>query len=649
MKLKILSITLMFIFLSACSWATGIFQPTSVSEIAMPDLVVASINVGMIDPYGVCVDGYRIFTSILNQGSAPAKNVIAVEMSTGQTITVGRLDAGQKVDFSIPADPYQGRYIINVDPENLVVESNETNNNLSYLLPTPTPYVGCAPIATVETTPLPPPPVTPSPVSIDGLVYADVNRAEIMQAFSFGEPAPLLDATFAWFSPDGTQALFERSGDLWLAEPMDNPGGNITNTSERLEYSPQWLPASTPQKIIFNSVPSGPLTSPPSGFLSWMNLDGSGYEVLASTPSYTSPALDPGGQTIAYEEYGKPMNYAIGTGIHPFDPQTFGYQPATGARFTSPSWSPDGRWITWWVSEESGSFRKFDLVMFELSGAGGYKTLYSYTPLSGTEGWLPNPVWSPSGQWIAFQTRGETTPWDLWVMHQGGGIGQRFGLATAPVWSPDSQRLAYVQAQPRTSDLPPALSILEVPSWNMQQTNLPAGSYPVAWITTRSVHSGGFPIFTPPGDWLTFSNPNPPYEIHYPSNAVLEYYVEGLTIRLPIQPGTQMIEKTITIETHVDTVDGCYGSAPWEGTTLLNDLELKIRGGRQWESAAGGQNFRLAYYATYHKSFCFTIQTRMETRDDSTFNGNAPLPTPGPEDMDADILLQILSTLRVTY
>lgn len=515
MKLKILSLTVLVVFLSACGWAAVTFQPTSVPEMAMPDLVVASISVGMVDPYGVCVDGYRVFTSVLNQGSAPAENVIAVEMSTGQTITIGRLDAGQKIDFSIPADPYHERYIINVDPDNHVSESNETNNNLSYLLPIPTPYAGCAPVPTLHVTPplLPPtlvPPVTPSPVSVEGLVYADIYRSEIMQAFSFGEPQPLLQAAFAWFSPDGSQALFERSGDLWLAEPMDNPGGNITNTPERLEYSPQWLPASNPQRIIFNSIPSGPMTSPPSGFLTWMNLDGSGYEVLGSTLSYTSPALHPSGQTIAYEEYGKPMSYIIGSGTYPFDLQRFGYQPAPGALFTSPSWSPDGRWLTWWVSEENGSSRKLDLVMFDHTGVGSYKTLYSYTPLSGTDGWLPSPVWSPSGQWIAFQTTGDATPADLWVMHQGGGIGQRFGLATAPVWSPDSQRLAYVQAQPRTSNLPPILSILEVPSWNIQQTNLPAGSYPVAWMAGRPASSGNFPAFTPPGDWLTFSHPNPP-------------------------------------------------------------------------------------------------------------------------------------------
>jgi Tol biopolymer transport system component len=153
-----------------------------------------------------------------------------------------------------------------------------------------------------------------------------------------------------------------------------------------------------------------------------------------------------------------------------------------GNFFTSPSFSPDGRWLTWWVSQdEANPQRVFSLVMFDLVGKTN-TTLHSYSAPSGTLGWLSNPIWSPTGQWLAFQTRSEVTPWDLWIIHRDGGIGQRFGLATNAVWSADSQHVAYVQLPPRADAyLPSSLSIIDVPSWFVQQIPVPVGSIPLGW------------------------------------------------------------------------------------------------------------------------------------------------------------------------
>ena len=49
------------------------------------------------------------------------------------------------------------------------------------------------------------------------------------------------------------QALFESGGEIFLAEPMDNPGRNITKTADRLEMFPQWWPAN-PSRVLFNVV-----------------------------------------------------------------------------------------------------------------------------------------------------------------------------------------------------------------------------------------------------------------------------------------------------------------------------------------------------------------------------------------------------------
>jgi Tol biopolymer transport system component len=199
-------------------------------------------------------------------------------------------------------------------------------------------------------------------------------------------------------------------------------------------------------------------------------------------PSYTPPALNPSGQNIAYEEYGKPMNYVMGAGAYPFDPSMFGYQSAKDAMFINPSWSPDGRWLSWWVSDKPDSPQKFDLVLFDHTGAGTYTIIHTYTPFSGTNGWPLSPVWSPDGNWITFQTQGEITFQDLWISRPDGSNAYRLGLATNPVWNPDSQHLAYVQ-RPANVDpnLAASISVLEITSWTTFSSSLPAGSIPLAW------------------------------------------------------------------------------------------------------------------------------------------------------------------------
>ncbi len=477
--------------LSACTpIIISTATPTPPSSTSLPDLVVASVYLGMqgIPGYPGCVPAYapyEIRAIVENRGTAPATNVFVVEQSTQHQIQVGTLQAGQRVEIQIPLSS-GGSYTVVVDPTNTVIESNENNNVSSYLAPTPTPPAICTPTQVPGMSTMPP--ATPSPQSLQGLFYADMSLAKICKVPAGGGSIQLIDGITAQFSPDGLQDLFERSGDLWLAEPMDNPGVNLTNTPDRSEQFPQWWTAN-PAKIIFNSMGINEAQEKNwshdiSGYLSMMNKDGSEYAILSDVPSFTRPALSPDGKTIAYDALGVPMLYEIGAGSRPLDVSQSGFQTGTSnAVFTSPSFSPDGRQLTWWISEgPSESQRRFSLVMFDLTGK-VVATLHSYASPAGTLGWLDTPIWSPDGQWIAFQTRSEVTPWDLWVVHRDGNIGQRFGLATNPAWNPDGQHLAYVQWPPRSdSNLSANVSIIDVPSWSTQQTSLPPGSIPLTWI-----------------------------------------------------------------------------------------------------------------------------------------------------------------------
>ena len=69
---------LLLVNLSACTFQTEVLTPGP----SLPDLVVSSINVGMVDANGRCLNGYSIQAVIFNQGTASADGVVAVESAT---------------------------------------------------------------------------------------------------------------------------------------------------------------------------------------------------------------------------------------------------------------------------------------------------------------------------------------------------------------------------------------------------------------------------------------------------------------------------------------------------------------------------------------------------------------------------------------
>jgi len=159
MKLK--ALYCLILILSACAPVVTAL-PTS-DGLTLPDLVVSYINVAQVDENGRCLGGYKISATILNQGQASAANVEAVEKTTGQPIAIDRLEAGQSKTVYLSTSPTSGNYVVVVDPQNLISESNETNNNLSFLAPTPTLVLECMKSPTVESTPMPPLASTPQP------------------------------------------------------------------------------------------------------------------------------------------------------------------------------------------------------------------------------------------------------------------------------------------------------------------------------------------------------------------------------------------------------------------------------------------------------------------------------------------------------
>jgi CARDB len=176
MKSKIIPAFIAGLFILACGpitiyigqpepVSTPIIEPTTIS---LPDLMITSSLISMVDINGNCLAGYELTAALFNQGSAPAPDVIVEELMSGHVIYVGTLESQQSMVLQFPASQ-NGRYRIMIDPQNQIIESDEANNIVTPPSTLATPPGYCLPglIRTPTTTPYPLYPLTPTPTLVN--------------------------------------------------------------------------------------------------------------------------------------------------------------------------------------------------------------------------------------------------------------------------------------------------------------------------------------------------------------------------------------------------------------------------------------------------------------------------------------------------
>ncbi len=118
--------------------------PTDVSS--LPDLLITSAYVSMVDSNGRCLPYYGFNVTVVNQGNVPAPDVILAETNTGQEVHVGTLDPLQSISMPFVAKASSGAYTVIADPQNIIAESNESNNSATFSEATATPVASCLPL-----------------------------------------------------------------------------------------------------------------------------------------------------------------------------------------------------------------------------------------------------------------------------------------------------------------------------------------------------------------------------------------------------------------------------------------------------------------------------------------------------------------------
>lgn len=334
---------------------------------------------------------------------------------------------------------------------------------------------------------MPPPPGTTSQEgpyqNIAGLVYSDLPAEETWWIDSHGFPQRLYPEREAKPSPGLDRVLLDRDDGIWLADLTSGEEFNLTPDPSRSEGSSQWWPAN-PGVIVFNSVDAKEPVGPSFGQASIVMDDGSNYQVLDESSSFWSPAPSPDGNTIAFDTASAAWLYRLDTGKESFNVAAYGLEVPEDFKIGSPSWSPDGTKLAWWVG---GSFApsgewNIALAVFDLE-TNDYEFIHRYQPLGGSGGWKPPAVWSSDGEWLAFTTQGQGRVPNLVVMRIDGSQTIDLGSGAEPLWSPDSSKLIFLRPDPAGGTfLEDDLMLVNRDEWQAIPLDLPPGSRQILWL-----------------------------------------------------------------------------------------------------------------------------------------------------------------------
>ncbi len=265
-----------------------------------------------------------------------------------------------------------------------------------------------------------------------------------------GVPQLVVDHSRAHLSPDGRRVVYqapaedEGADDVWVMDLATGQQRNLTKTGYRFEENPQWWPG-RPEILVFSSDVECCMAS--RELPTTVGLGGSEYKIIDENNGGPR-ALSPDGQLMAYSSYQSTgWLYRFGGTPEVFDPAAYGLRVE---KLFQPAFSPDGKRLAWRVSGDFDRNGKSDLAIavFDLQ-AKTSTLLHVYSPAGGSEA-IEDIAWSPDGAWLAFTTQAEPPATgralNLWVTRPDGSEEKFLASGSSPVWNPDSQLLAFLEA-----------------------------------------------------------------------------------------------------------------------------------------------------------------------------------------------------------
>jgi TolB protein len=299
-------------------------------------------------------------------------------------------------------------------------------------------------------------------------------------------------ASGASWSPDGQELIYSMQGTLWRQRIGTSEARQLTS-GPGYDYQPDWSPDG--RSIAYASYRNDAIE------LRLLDLDtGASRPLIADGAVNVEPRWSPDGRRLAYVStayQGRWHIFVASLGgdtrlerteriTEDRDSHLPRYYYGVHDQYLSPTWSPDGQELIF-VSNRghiwgSGGFWR----MPARAGRDPRELHYEETT------WKARPDWSRDGKRVVYSSYLGRQWNQLWLMTADGGdpfqLSYRRGDATAPRWSPDGSRIAFVSNEDGNT----GLRVLEVPGGAIERIEAPRRIYlkPMGRLRLSVLQSG---------------------------------------------------------------------------------------------------------------------------------------------------------------